>query len=239
MIIRSLLCVLLVAPVSQVGIASTITLDSFNSAADFGPNGIIISSSHTGTPTSVASDIAGFPGEVRFTQTVSTGGGGLYGHFTSATFDPSSSGTANFIDYSVELRDPDLGSRPDRATTSISLLLRQNGTVFAGPDLDPDDNLVGYLQYNGRLFASDFEEKDTTPFGTISGSNPDFSSGVIEFGIGTKSATGSSVITPVRVADLRNLSYTVDFAPVPEPSALLGFASLFAVGLMQRFRQTD
>ncbi|MEM7478043.1 MAG: PEP-CTERM sorting domain-containing protein [Planctomycetota bacterium] len=216
--------------------AETITFDGFDTANEFGPNGVIIGSTHSGSPSSTATDIAGAPGEVRFTTNVSTGGSGLYGHFLAASYNPSVQAKSIYtIAYSLELRDPDLGSRSDGATTGFQMVLRQNGKYFYGPNYDPDDSLSGYKAFNGTAVESSFLENDGTPFGVIAGSHPDFSvsGSEIEFAVATASGTASSVITPVRVGDLRNFSFTLS---VPEPSSF-GILSLVLVGMNFRRRK--
>lgn len=216
-------------------VADVITYGNFNSAVDFGPEGVIVLSTHTGNPTSLATEIIGEPGGIRLTTTVSTPGSGTYAHFVPAMFDPSSLGAINFIDYSIRLRDPDLGSRQDGATSTVRMMLHQDGMFFYGPSFLPD-GVGDFLTFTARADLADFEAGNGLPFGTASGVNPTFSTSGSEltFALAVDSATAGP--TPIRIVDLEDFSISVDFEPaaVPEPSSAI-LCSLLTMACAARF----
>jgi len=208
-------------------------------ASEFGP-GVVEQFRDRGrggdeNPLSTIVDLGGSPNILRVTTSIRNAAGVWYSHETGATFNPSTQGSINSIDFVVEMRDPNLGND----TTGIIPSLIQGEGLNMPPELvsvrgrfRPFDRANTFSKFSAiRFVESDFAQVQRGGEGdspTIPGSHPDFSTegGKIVFVLLTCSSTGGATLK--RVTDFQNLDIVVDYNPIPEPPAVaeLEFSSV-------------
>lgn len=231
---KRLLTLLVICAAATPESARTETL-SFASvldkASEFGP-GVVEHFRNRGrggdeNPSSTIVDLGGSPNILRVTTAIRNAAGVVYSHKTGATFNPSTQGSINSIDFAVEMRDPNLGND----TTGIIPSLVQGGVLYMPPELvsvrgryRPFDRANTFSKFRAIRFAeSDFAEVQKGgegDFPRIPENQPDFSreGGTIVFVLLTNSSTGGATLK--RVTDFRNLDIVVDYNPIPEPPAV-------------------
>ena len=216
----------------------TIDLSSdFDDAGDYGPV-IVEWMNNAVVPTASITDVAG--PQVRYRNTRTSSGKAILSMLSSATFNPSTQGSMNNIDWSATVEDS--GPTPAALFPMLSqggVFYMYKGGAIVNSDLTGDNafyenSSTPSAQSLTDALEAEFEELDLvtpsitgSPYGpeTIAASTPDFSAagGLITFGYLSVSDSGGA---RDNFADHEDITVIVDFtapptAPAPEPSALL------------------
>jgi hypothetical protein len=162
---------------------------------------------------------------------------------TGFAYDPSSQGALLSIDASVEkfllFASLDLNGYTGILGNSFRPLIEQGGQYYmatiAGTPLPGDPNGNAHfdtagpstISQNGLLAASFLSYDFTT--GAFGIANPNFSGGLMRFGIGQVSSTGGLLFTDTTIlSGYDNLELVLKTVSVPEP----GTVALLAAGLL-------
>lgn len=227
---KTKLKILTMLTLSVAGKASATTIAfTPDTIAEFQTSGDNIYQAGSATATSTISDQGA--GVLRVSTVISGSDQVIYTHdLVGMTIDPSLKEITT-IDFSIEIRDPDVGN----SDTPILLGIEQGGNTYFYTENDSsalqfrNAGSTSFLAFakNG-LTASNFGLIANTDYETVNiASNPDFSEtgGSIQLVYGVMSATGSTTLT--RNTDFRNSVLTVNHTAIPEPSAtcMLGLAA--------------
>ena len=215
--------------------AATITDSTFNNA-DW--DDLVLSNSFVAASYS-AGQVSGAR-NTTFTLTSNGSGGFNVGHiFTGASYDPSTQGAINFLDFTYDARYV-AGQISGQATRG---LLLQNGSYYG--TVNPTTHLPrSQSSFTGFSFLGLTESSwfKWTALGGAGGATPDFSAtgGVIQFGYNNGNGLGQATTTVVTTA-IDNFAVNVDSStvvPVPAalPLLLTGLSVLGFAGWRRRAR---